>query len=80
MRLQKAVLLVTLFSVIKFFAQELPPIVKYAPNTYGAGNQNWMISQDQINTYILPIMRVYSLLMVLNGICTHLPMKQLYVQ
>ena len=46
MRLQKAVLLVTLFSVIKFFAQELPPIVKYAPNTYGAGNQNWMISQD----------------------------------
>lgn len=51
MRLQKAVLLVTLFSVIKFFAQELPPIVKYAPNTYGAGNQNWMISQDQ-NQYL----------------------------
>jgi ligand-binding sensor domain-containing protein len=25
----------------------LPPIVKYAPTTYEAGNQNWMISQDQ---------------------------------
>jgi hypothetical protein len=22
------------------FSQELPPIVKYAPSTYGAGNQN----------------------------------------
>jgi AraC family chitin signaling transcriptional activator len=29
------------------FSQELPPIVKYAPSTYGAGNQNWMISQDE---------------------------------
>lgn len=29
------------------FSQELPPIVKYAPTTYVAGNQNWMISQDQ---------------------------------
>ena len=29
------------------FSQELPPIVKYAPTTYMAGNQNWMISQDQ---------------------------------
>jgi DNA-binding CsgD family transcriptional regulator len=29
------------------FSQELPPIVKYAPTHYGAGNQNWMISQDQ---------------------------------
>ena len=28
------------------FSQELPPIVKYAPTSYGAGNQNWMISQD----------------------------------
>ncbi|MEZ7504420.1 triple tyrosine motif-containing protein [Flavobacterium sp. Arc2] len=33
------------------FSQELPPIVKYAPNHYGAGNQNWMISQDQ-NQYV----------------------------
>lgn len=29
------------------FSQELPPIVKYSPNIYGAGNQNWMISQDK---------------------------------
>lgn len=29
------------------FSQELPPIIKYAPTIYGAGNQNWMISQDQ---------------------------------
>ncbi|MBS1534101.1 MAG: LuxR family transcriptional regulator [Bacteroidetes bacterium] len=28
------------------WAQELPPIVKYSPSTYGAGNQNWMIAQD----------------------------------
>lgn len=28
-------------------AQELPPIVKYTSTTYGAGNQNWMISQDK---------------------------------
>ena len=31
------------------FAQELPPIVKYNSTTYGAGNQNWMISQDKNN-------------------------------
>ena len=33
------------------FSQELPPIVKYASTTYGAGNQNWMISQDA-NHYV----------------------------
>lgn len=33
------------------FSQELPPIVKYAPFSYGAGNQNWMISQDE-NHYL----------------------------
>lgn len=27
-------------------AQELPPIVKYSPDNYGADNQNWMISQS----------------------------------
>lgn len=31
------------------FSQELPPIVKYNSNVYGAGNQNWMISQDNSN-------------------------------
>nr|WP_315155016.1 triple tyrosine motif-containing protein [uncultured Flavobacterium sp.] len=51
MRLQKTFLLVALFSVFNFIAQELPPIVKYSSNTYGAGNQNWMISQDQ-NQYL----------------------------
>ena len=29
------------------FSQELPPIVKYPSTVYGAGNQNWMISQGQ---------------------------------
>jgi AraC family transcriptional regulator, chitin signaling transcriptional activator len=33
------------------FSQELPPIIKYSPTNYGAGNQNWMISQDK-NNYI----------------------------
>lgn len=27
-------------------AQELPPIVKFSPDNYGADNQNWMISQS----------------------------------
>ncbi len=39
--------LVLLFNFLFSLAQELPPIVKYVPETYGAGNQNWMISQDQ---------------------------------
>lgn len=29
------------------YAQELPPVLKYSPLTYNAGNQNWMISQDK---------------------------------
>ncbi|WP_223256073.1 triple tyrosine motif-containing protein [Flavobacterium laiguense] len=33
------------------FSQELPPIIKYSPNLYGAGNQNWMISQSP-NKYV----------------------------
>ena len=38
-----------LFLLVSFlsFSQELPPIVKYGSNTYAAGNQNWMISQDK---------------------------------
>jgi len=31
------------------FSQELPPIVKYPSTLYGAGNQSWMISQDEQN-------------------------------
>lgn len=29
-----------------FFAQELPPIIKFNSNYYKAGSQNWMIDQD----------------------------------
>lgn len=44
----KTKLLIFIFLTSLFaFCQELPPIVKYAPSTYEAGNQNWMISQDQ---------------------------------
>ncbi len=40
-------LIVFLLSFQFSFCQEFPPIVKYNPVTYGAGNQNWMISQDK---------------------------------
>lgn len=36
-----------LFIVRVSVAQDLPPIVKYNAPIYGAGNQNWMISQDK---------------------------------
>ncbi|WP_255557653.1 triple tyrosine motif-containing protein [Flavobacterium taihuense] len=45
MKTKYTLLLFFIFSVI--FSQELPPILKYAPSLYGAGNQNWMISQSQ---------------------------------
>lgn len=41
--------LLVLFSFIGFghlLSQELPPVVTYAPNVYGADNQNWSISQS----------------------------------
>ena len=41
--------LVIILSTFLSYCQELPPIVKYNPTTYGAGNQNWMISQDKNN-------------------------------
>ena len=34
---------------ISTFSQELPPISKYPSAIYEAGNQNWMISQDENN-------------------------------
>ncbi len=46
--------ILNLFFFIQFFfgfSQELPPIIKYSPTMYGAGNQNWMISQDK-NNYV----------------------------
>jgi len=47
-------LLSILFVFLSSFiiAQELPPIVKYPSSVYGAGNQNWMISQDN-NQFLL---------------------------
>jgi DNA-binding CsgD family transcriptional regulator len=46
----KTKLHILFFLIYSFaFSQELPPIVEYAPNYYGAGNQNWMISQDKNN-------------------------------
>lgn len=47
----KIVLFVFLFIRVLGYAQDLPPIVKYPPTLYGAGNQNWMISQD-INRFV----------------------------
>ena len=44
----KAKLFFIFFFICAFsYSQELPPISKYDSNTYGAGNQNWMISQDE---------------------------------
>ena len=31
------------------FSNELPPIVKFSPSQYNAGNQNWMVTQDNKN-------------------------------
>ncbi|MFB9107556.1 triple tyrosine motif-containing protein [Flavobacterium gyeonganense] len=34
---------------VSLFSQELPPIVKYPSAVHGAGNQSWMITQDEQN-------------------------------
>lgn len=39
--------IVIAFLVFNLSAQELPPIVRYSATVYGAGNQNWMVSQDK---------------------------------
>lgn len=39
--------IITLLNIYTGFGQELPPILNYIPKEYGAGNQNWMISQDK---------------------------------
>ena len=47
MRLLKKAFFAIIFAVsFTFWAQELPPIVKYSKDIYVAGIQNWMISQD----------------------------------
>jgi AraC family chitin signaling transcriptional activator len=43
--IKKAFLFLLLFT-IAIQAQELPPIVKFSTETYNAGNQSWMIAQD----------------------------------
>ena len=45
--MSKFILFILLLCCSFFYAQELPPIVKYQSAQYGAGNQNWMISQDK---------------------------------
>ncbi|MGO4816785.1 triple tyrosine motif-containing protein [Flavobacterium sp. W22_SRS_FP1] len=45
--MKSKICIVLFFISFSVFSQDLPPIVKYAPSTYGAGNQNWMISQDE---------------------------------
>lgn len=49
MKTKITILLFIIFGNV--FSQELPPIVKYTPNSYGAANQNWMISQAE-NQYV----------------------------
>lgn len=49
----KALIFLSLFFCLLSYSQELPPIVKYGSSTYAAGNQNWMISQDQTNSIFL---------------------------
>ncbi len=53
LKFQKSKAIVAFLYLFVFFgnAQELPPIVKYSPNLYEAGNQNWMIDQDK-NHYV----------------------------
>jgi AraC family transcriptional regulator, chitin signaling transcriptional activator len=46
-KFSRLLLYIFLISGILSFAQDLPPIVKYPSTLYGAGNQNWMISQDK---------------------------------
>jgi AraC family transcriptional regulator, chitin signaling transcriptional activator len=43
--LKKKLLFFLLFAITGF-SQDLPPIIQYPASVYNAGNQNWMISQD----------------------------------
>lgn len=40
--------IIWLFAILSY-SQELPPIVRYQPEKYGGGNQNWMFSQNDDN-------------------------------
>ena len=45
----KNVISIALLILVGFLglSQEMPPLINYAPKDYKAGNQNWMISQDE---------------------------------
>ena len=44
--------LITISCLNVIFGQEIPPIIKYSPTVYDAGNQNWMISQDKKTHFV----------------------------
>ena len=44
--IKKLLFICTLLATLAVNAQELPPIIKFSSGNYNAGNQNWMISQD----------------------------------
>jgi hypothetical protein len=54
-----------------FFFTGVTSIVKYAPSAYGAGNQNWMISQDESHYFSLQTMKVCWNLTDPVGNCIH---------
>ncbi|HEU0137941.1 MAG TPA: two-component regulator propeller domain-containing protein, partial [Flavobacterium sp.] len=43
---KKLLLLTFLFIISSGYTQELPPVIKFSATDYRAGNQNWMVSQD----------------------------------
>ncbi|MFZ2283899.1 MAG: two-component regulator propeller domain-containing protein, partial [Lutibacter sp.] len=47
--IEKTLLIFIFLATFTLNAQELPPIENYAPEVYGAENQNWSISQDTDN-------------------------------
>ena len=47
----KKKLLIFILFAFSAFGQDLPPIIQYNTGSYNAGNQNWMISQDN-NGYL----------------------------
>lgn len=43
--MKKLIFIFTLLTFLYAGAQDLPPILKYSPDSYSAGNQNWMVTQ-----------------------------------
>jgi AraC family chitin signaling transcriptional activator len=44
--IRKLLIIYAMLISLAIHSQELPPIVKFSAGSYNAGNQNWMISQD----------------------------------